>query len=37
VAVVVAQVPTDGLGAGIQPRLGQLVAEPGDQVDQFGR
>ena len=32
-SVVVVQVPGDGVGAGVQAGVGQLLAEPHDQVD----
>ena len=31
------EVPGDGVGAGVQTGLGQLLAEPGDQLDQLRR
>jgi hypothetical protein len=35
--VVVFQVPTDRVGAGVQPGGGELLAELDDQVDHFDR
>ena len=35
-AVVVAQVPHDGVRAGVQALLGQLLAQPHDQFDRRG-
>ena len=34
--VVVLEVPGDGLGAGVQSCVGQLFADPDDEVDHFG-
>jgi hypothetical protein len=33
VSVVVGQVPGDGVGAGVQSRVGQFLADPHDQID----
>jgi hypothetical protein len=37
VPVVVVQVPADGLRAGVQAVLGELLAEPDDQVHDVRR
>ena len=37
VSVVVLEVPGDGVRAGVQPAVGQLLAQPDDQVDGLGR
>ena len=36
VSVVVLEVPGDGLGAGVQPGVGQFLADPHDEVDDLG-
>jgi len=36
-AVVVLQVPADGVGAGVQAGRGELLPDLGDQVDGLGR
>ena len=36
VSVVVFEMPGDGLGAGIQSRVGQFLADPHDEVDHVG-
>ena len=37
VSVVVLEVPGDGLGAGVQAGVGQLLADPQDELDHRGR
>ena len=36
VSVVMLKVPGDGLGSGVQASIGQILADPTDQVDHLG-